>query len=264
MAHRNKAKNVRARGQEPDHALEQALGEAFQEYDNVLDQVSPDQALDQASEEHVETGSITDERQGADHAVDAVSAVHKGAESMSIKRQETDQTAAADEPAEQHIFEDGNMSSETIESIKMQTVQEMRDILQFLEKNHSGITEGVATAVGAGTGAAGSVAALSALGTVSGLSAAGVTSGLAAAGGLVGGGMLVGIGVLAAPVAALGFLGYGLASKLKKTKNSAALGLAVTRIYAVRARLIQHEAHFREELAHIKTTLELLTHTKPA
>jgi hypothetical protein len=52
--------------------------------------------------------------------------------------------------------------------------------------------------VGAGIGFAG----LYFGGTV-GLSAAGITSGLAAAGGIVGGGMLVGIGVLAAPAAVL-------------------------------------------------------------
>lgn len=46
-----------------------------------------------------------------------------------------------------------------------------------------------------------------------GLSAAGITSGLAAAGGIVGGGMVAGVFVLAAPVAVLG--GVGVAAHLK-------------------------------------------------
>ena len=48
-----------------------------------------------------------------------------------------------------------------------------------------------------------------------GLSAAGITSGLAAAGAIVGGGMVAGVFVLAAPVAALAAGGVGLASHLK-------------------------------------------------
>ena len=46
-------------------------------------------------------------------------------------------------------------------------------------------------------------------------SAAGITSGLAAAGGIVGGGMVTGVFVLAAPVAVLGGVGVGVASHLK-------------------------------------------------
>lgn len=65
-------------------------------------------------------------------------------------------------------------------------------------------------ALGAGGGAALSFAALYSLG-VTGLSAAGITSGLAAVGALVGGGMVAGIGVLAAPVV----LGYALFSRNK-------------------------------------------------
>ena len=59
------------------------------------------------------------------------------------------------------------------------------------------------------------LAALYGLGSVVGLSAAGITSGLAAAGGIVGGGMVAGIFVLAAPVAVLGGVGVGVASHLK-------------------------------------------------
>lgn len=78
----------------------------------------------------------------------------------------------------------------------------------------SAIPEALAGALGAGIGGVGSFAALYGLGTV-GLSAAGITSGLAAAGTVVGGGMVAGIFVLAAPVAVLAAGGVGIASHLK-------------------------------------------------
>ena len=67
----------------------------------------------------------------------------------------------------------------------------------------SAIPEVLAGALGASIGGIGSFAALYGMGSVVGLSAAGITSGLAAAGGLVGGGMVAGVFVLAAPVALL-------------------------------------------------------------
>lgn len=79
----------------------------------------------------------------------------------------------------------------------------------------SAIPEVLAGAIGAGIGGVGSFAALYGLGSVIGLSAAGITSGLAAAGGIVGGGMVAGVFVLAAPVALLAAGGVGLASHLK-------------------------------------------------
>lgn len=77
--------------------------------------------------------------------------------------------------------------------------------------------------LGGGVGGVGSFAALYALGTA-GLSAAGITSGLAAAGALVGGGMVAGVFVLAAPVAVLATGGAMLISwhnrqKLKEAKQ---------------------------------------------
>ena len=78
----------------------------------------------------------------------------------------------------------------------------------------SAIPEVLAGALGAGIGGVGSFAALYGLGVV-GLSAAGTTSGLAAAGAVVGGGMVDGIFVLAAPIAALAAGGVGVASHLK-------------------------------------------------
>ena len=78
----------------------------------------------------------------------------------------------------------------------------------------SAIPEVLAGALGAGIGGVGSFAALYGLGGV-GLSAAGITSGLAAAGAIVGGGMVAGVFVLAAPVAILAAGGVGIASHLK-------------------------------------------------
>lgn len=81
----------------------------------------------------------------------------------------------------------------------------------------SAIPEVLAGALGAGIGGVGSFAALYGLGSVVGLSATGITSGLAAAGSIVGGGMVAGVFVLAAPVAVLGGVGVGVgvASHLK-------------------------------------------------
>lgn len=78
----------------------------------------------------------------------------------------------------------------------------------------SAIPEVLTGALGAGMGGVGSFAALYGLGTV-GLSAPGITSGLAAAGSIVGGGMVAGVFVLAAPVAVLAAGGVSLASHLK-------------------------------------------------
>lgn len=79
----------------------------------------------------------------------------------------------------------------------------------------SSIPEVLAGALGAGIGGVGSFAALYGLGSVVGLSAAGITSGLAAAGSIVGGGMVAGVFVLAAPIAVLAAGGVGLAAHLK-------------------------------------------------
>lgn len=175
-----------------------------------------------------------------------------------------DEYAAEKMPGGEKIDVPDAMKLTIIESIKSKSSQELQEVLQELEKSHSGVTRGVATAVGAGTGAATSLAALSSLGTVSGLSAAGVTTGLVAAGELIGGGMLVGVGVLAAPVAALGVLGYGLARKRQNRGRAVAVGLAVKKIRDIRSQLMQYKEHFGAELAHIKTVLEKLTSLKTA
>lgn len=72
----------------------------------------------------------------------------------------------------------------------------------------------LAGALGAGIGGTGSFAALYGLGTV-GLSAVGITSGLATIGSVVGGGMVAGVFVMAAPVVVLAGGGILLASNLK-------------------------------------------------
>ena len=82
---------------------------------------------------------------------------------------------------------------------------------------NSSIPEVLAGALGAGAGGAIGFAALYAGGVV-GLSAAGITSGLAAAGAVVGGGMVAGIAVLAAPAVALAAGGVGIASHMKNKK----------------------------------------------
>lgn len=83
--------------------------------------------------------------------------------------------------------------------------------------DNSEIKEVLGAFLGGGLGGAGSFAALYALGTA-GLSAAGITSGLAAAGAVVGGGMVAGVFVLAAPVAILATGGAMLISWLNKQK----------------------------------------------
>ena len=70
-------------------------------------------------------------------------------------------------------------------------------------------------ALGAGIGGVISFTAQYGLGTTVGLSATGITSGLSAVGHIVGGGMVSGIFVLAAPIAGLAATGVGIASHLK-------------------------------------------------
>lgn len=79
----------------------------------------------------------------------------------------------------------------------------------------SSISDVLAGAVGVGIGGVTSFAALYFGGTV-GLSAVGITSGLAAAGAVVGGGMLSGIAVLAAPAVILGGAALKITDKKRK------------------------------------------------
>ena len=99
----------------------------------------------------------------------------------------------------------------------------------------SAIPEVLSGALGAGIGGIGSFAALDGLGTV-GLSAAGITSGLAAAGSIVGGGMVAGVFVLAAPAVVLAAGGVGVAAHLKNKQ----LRQEKERLY--KEALVKHQA----------------------
>ena len=155
------------------------------------------------------------------------------------------------------------IDNEEIEQLKNDATNAVSSTLKQLEKDYPGVTEGMATTVGAGIGAAGSLAALSTLG-VSGLSAAGITSGLATAGGVIGGGMVAGIGVLAAPIALLAVGGFWLGKKRKNAKLAAALGEAISKLYNIQGRLMQNAEHFKEEIAGIKVAIAMLAKKKPA
>lgn len=155
------------------------------------------------------------------------------------------------------------LNDNEVEALKESTEAEVKAVLGKLEKDYPGATEGVATAIGAAVGGGGSLAALSSLG-VAGLSAPGITSGLAAAGSIVGGGMVAGIGVLAAPVAILGVTGYALAKRRKSAKLAAALGQAIGRLYDIQARLIANAEYFKEEIASIKAVIDTLSKMKAA
>lgn len=82
----------------------------------------------------------------------------------------------------------------------------------------SPISEAVAGAIGVGVGAGIGFAGLYLGGSVVGLSAAGITSGLAAAGSLIGGGMAVGIAVLAAPAVVFGGTAMGITSHVRNKR----------------------------------------------
>lgn len=86
-----------------------------------------------------------------------------------------------------------------------------------LRVEDSAISGAITGALGAGAGGALGFAGLYFGGTV-GLSAAGITSGLAAAGGLIGGGMVAGLGVLAAPAVILGVLGAAIGAASEEEK----------------------------------------------
>jgi hypothetical protein len=155
------------------------------------------------------------------------------------------------------------LTDQQIQEMKDEAGQEVTTTLDRLERDFPGVTEGLATALGSGAGAAGSLAALYALG-VTGFSAAGITSGLATAGAIVGGGMVAGIGVLAAPVAALGVAGYAIARKRRNARLTAALGQAIAKLYSIQERLMRNAEHFREEIAAIKLCVERLAKKRPS
>lgn len=149
------------------------------------------------------------------------------------------------------------MTQEEIKQEKARAEKDVQDIMKRLNSDAPTMTEGLSALLGLGAGAAGSLAALGALG-VSGFSAAGITSGLATAGALVGGGMVAGIGVLAAPVAILGITGYAIAKKRKNAKIAAAVATAIKKLYSIQERLMQNAEYFKEELAGINAALNII------
>ena len=142
-------------------------------------------------------------------------------------------------------------------------VQRMRDkahkdisaVSKELADEYPDAVAAAASAVGASLGGAASYTALY-FGGVTGLSAAGLTSGLAFAGALVGGGMLAGTFVLAAPVAVLGIAGYAIARNRKNARQAAALRRAIEKLYEIQERLIANAEYFRKEFAVIKTMVK--------
>ena len=111
-----------------------------------------------------------------------------------------------------------NMIYKNIESLQpiVNVVNEAANALNDKTRtiSESAIPEVLTGALGAGIGGVVSFTALYGLGNV-GLSAIGITTGLHAAGAIIGGGMVAGIFVLAAPIAGLAATGVGVATHIK-------------------------------------------------
>ncbi|MGL5355026.1 MAG: hypothetical protein ACRDAQ_00530 [Cetobacterium sp.] len=153
------------------------------------------------------------------------------------------------------------MTQEEIQKIKEDTGKEIKSVLDQLENDVPGASEGMAAMMGTGVGGAASYAALYGLGTV-GLSAAGITSGLATAGAIVGGGMVAGIGVLAAPIALLGIGGFALAKKRKTAKLIAALTLAISKLHNIQTKLYENAQYYKEEIEALQNAIDRLIQKK--
>jgi len=125
----------------------------------------------------------------------------------------------------------------------------------------SAIPEVLAGAAGAVAGGALSFIALINLGSVVGLSAAGITSGLAAAGAVVGGGMVAGIGVLAAPAVIIGAGAVGITSAVKRKKltekKEELLKAAVSKYDAI-VHTLSSEVNITKERAEYLNALNVL------
>ena len=154
-----------------------------------------------------------------------------------------------------------SLNAKEADSLREEVSQEIRNLLIQMEKDHPGFTEGVATAVASSIGAYGSFTALTLLG-VPGLSEMGITSALAVAGGFIGGGMAAGIGVLAAPIAILGIVGYTAARQLHHARRAANLAAAMAKLHSIRTRLMEHAEYFREEIAVVEVLINQLANRK--
>ena len=115
--------------------------------------------------------------------------------------------------------------------------------------------------IGAGIGGVVSFKALAASGAVKGLSAVGITSGLKAAGAIVGGKMVAGIFVLAAPVAVLAGGGVAGVAALKrkqlKEEKERLLKAAIEKHHAIISAL-KEEVETTKERADYLTSLNIL------
>lgn len=159
----------------------------------------------------------------------------------------------------EYIKDKNDMKFKSTDELKraIQVIDETGLALKDKTRNidDSTISESIASALGVGLGSGIGFAGLY-FGGVTGLSAAGITSGLAAAGSLVGGGMAVGIGVLAAPAFILGGIGYKLASNAKFKKLIEAKEIAYTQAIAKQTAIIKA---LREESTADKKRIEYLT-----
>ena len=151
-------------------------------------------------------------------------------------------------------------SSAKIQQMKDEAHEDMKEALDELRRDEPEVADAAGAAVGSILGGAASFTTLY-FGGVTGLSAVGITSGLATAG--LGAGMVAGIGVLAAPVAIFGIIGYGIAKKRRNAKLAAALGRAIEKLYKIQERLMANAEYFREELAEIKAYIDQFELQRP-
>jgi len=134
-------------------------------------------------------------------------------------------------------------------------------IFQELERSAPGLDTALAGITGLVGGGAISYTALWFAG-VNGLSAAGLTSGLATLGSIAGGGMATGVGVVVIPVVVLGGGAYiahdYYKDKKRMAKLSAALNVAISRLYSVQDRLIANAEYYKNEIAILKGQIFML------
>ena len=143
-----------------------------------------------------------------------------------------------------------------LERLRQEARTEFAGVLEDLRKEHPKVVEGAATMVGGALGGSASLTALFFGGSVTGFSAAGITSGLGAAGAIIGGGMVAGVAVLAAPVAALAVGGYAISRRRRNAKLIASLRTAIEKLHRIQEGLTANAEHFREELAEIKAYID--------
>lgn len=155
----------------------------------------------------------------------------------------------------------------TLNDSRRTTVDVGGDLGEIMNKMLKSEAFGIGAAgVGLAAGGIAGVGLLSAMGSVAGLSAAGITSGLAAAGALVGGGMVAGIGVLAAPAVILGGGAYAASSKIKQKKLIQEKELLIQRIMIAHDRIImkleQDKNESQDRINHLKLILDMLMGAK--